>query len=225
MGKDVNGAAMLRSNARGEDEDFTRVIATEHDELGVKLQRLGVVQVHITRDMVSGVHWRARCRFPVQQRRCTQVRTWASWAATLRLSDAAQRLQGALLMQHGTAVLLFELTSSLSLFPFDALTFGFGEHLFVLDTKLTSVDIHAVHGFNNDASVLGRLEVGKGQTTEYAVVEVVVEGIWLWEVHFKHHGGEAFFADSKRNVLDDNGGRDELLAVGSRGSDIGRRVM
>lgn len=46
--KDVDGSTVLRGDARREDENFTRVVPSEHDQLGIKLERLRVIQVDVT---------------------------------------------------------------------------------------------------------------------------------------------------------------------------------
>lgn len=127
-------------------------------------------------------------------------------------------------MQHGGAVLLLKLAAALALLALDALALGLGQHLLVLDAQLAAVHVHAIHGVNDDARVLGRLKVGKGEAAEDAIVKVVVEGVGLGQVHVEHDGGERLLAHGKGNVLDDNGRGDELVAVRGGGAQVGRRV-
>lgn len=75
------------------------------------------------------------------------------------------------------------------------------------------MDVHAVHGLDDNSSVLGRLEVGKCKTSENAIVEMVVEGIGLGKVEFQHDGSQRFLSNCKWNVLDNDGGRDQLVTV------------
>lgn len=42
-------------------------------------------------------------------------------------------------------------------------------------------------------------------------------------MHLEHDGGKCLLADSKRDILDDNGSRDELIGVGAGGANIGGR--
>lgn len=133
-------------------------------------------------------------------------------------------------MEHGTTVLFFELATSLTLLSLNTFALGLGEHLLVLDTQLATVDIHAVHGFNDYSSVFGRLEVGESETAEDAIVKVVIEGVGLRQVHLEHDGSEGLLADSERDILDDNSGRNKLIGVGAgganiRGGGVGARVI
>lgn len=86
------------------------------------------------------------------------------------------------------------------------------------------MNLHGVHGFNDDPRVLGRLEVRKGQAPKDAVVEVVVEGIGLRQVHFEHDGCQRLLAHGKGDVLNDNGRGDELVPVRGGRSEVGRGV-
>lgn len=48
VSKDVDGSAVLRGDAGGEDKNFTRVITAEHNQLSVELEGLGVVQIDVS---------------------------------------------------------------------------------------------------------------------------------------------------------------------------------
>jgi hypothetical protein len=43
VGQDVNRSAVFRANAGREDQNFTTLIALEHDKLGVELEALRIV--------------------------------------------------------------------------------------------------------------------------------------------------------------------------------------
>jgi hypothetical protein len=91
-----------------------------------------------------------------------------------------------LLVEDGGSVLLLKLATALSLLTLNSLSLSLREHLLVLNTKLAAMDIHAIHCLNNQARVISRLKVGKGQASEDAVIEMVVKGVWLRKVHFEH---------------------------------------
>lgn len=105
-------------------------------------------------------------------------------------------------------MLLLELSSALPLFPFDTFPLSLGEHLLVLDSQFAAMDIHSIHRLDNNASILGGLEVGESESSKNAIIEMVVESIGLGKVHVQHDGSKRLFADSKRDVLNDDGGRD-----------------
>lgn len=122
-------------------------------------------------------------------------------------------------------MLLLELASPLSLLALDTFPFRLRQHLFIFNPKLPTMDVHSIHSVNDDPCILGRLEVGKGKASKNTIVEVVVEGIGLGKLHLQHDGRQCLFAYGKRDVLDDDGGRDKLVTVGMRGSKIGRGGM
>jgi len=47
MSENMNRSAVLGTDARREDKDFTSLISLEHDQFGIKLETLRIVQVHI----------------------------------------------------------------------------------------------------------------------------------------------------------------------------------
>ena len=49
VGKDVNRSAVLRGDTGREDQNFTRVITAEHNQLSVELEGLGIIQIDISR--------------------------------------------------------------------------------------------------------------------------------------------------------------------------------
>lgn len=120
---------------------------------------------------------------------------------------------------HG-AVLFFQLSSALSLLPLDPLALLQREHLFVFDSQLASLKLKMVQNFNHGGGLFGRREVGESQTTENAIVEVVVEGVGKWQVHIRHQLNQLLLFHGKRNIFDDNGGWNQLivgfLAAGRR---------
>lgn len=213
VGENVDGAAVLGGDAGREDENLARVVTAEHDELGVELERLGVVEVDIADQRIG-----RDLAVEISGAGGTEVAS----IALLGLGHGTKRLDGALLVKHGAAMLLLELTTSLALLSLDTLALGFRQHLLVLDTELAAVDVHAIHGLDDDSGVLGRLKVGKGQAPENTIVEMVVKGIGLGQMHLEHDGGQRLLADGKGNVLDDNGGGDELVGVGAGGANVGR---
>ena len=111
---------------------------------------------------------------------------------------------------HG-AVLFFELPSALTLLTLDPFPLGQGQHLFVFDAELPAVELEVVHGLDDLGCLLGSGEVCESKTPEDAIVEVVVEGIGQGKAKLSHEGDELFLLDGEGNVLDDDGGGDELL--------------
>ena len=118
----------------------------------------------------------------------------------LRLETATER-----------AVLLLELAAALTLLALDALAFGDRQHLLVLDAQLAAVQLEVVHRVDDGGRLLGGGEVGKGQASEDAVVKVVVEGIGQRQAQVSHELHQLLLLDGEGDVLDDDGGGDELL--------------
>ena len=58
-----------------------------------------------------------------------------------------------------------------------------------------------------------RGEVGKRETTEDTVIEVIVECIWERQVHVDHQLNELLLLDCERDILDNNGSRNELFII------------
>ena len=111
-------------------------------------------------------------------------------------------------------MLLLKLSTALTLLAFNPFPLSLREHLLVFNTQLAAMDIHTVHGFNDHACVLCRLEVGESQATENTVVKVVVEGVWLRKVHFEHNRSKGLLSYGKGDVLDNNGSGDKLVGIG-----------
>lgn len=124
------------------------------------------------------------------------------------------------------AVLLLELAAALTLLTLDSLALGEGQHLLVLDAQLPAVELEVVHGLDDGGRLLGGGEVGKGQAPEDAVVEVVVEGIGQGQAEVGHELDQLLLLDGEGDVLDDDGGGDQLLVdvVGVAGVEHGARV-
>jgi hypothetical protein len=119
-------------------------------------------------------------------------------------------------VQHRGAVLFLQLTPALSLLTLDTLTLSLGQHLLVLDSQLSVLDIESIHSLDNSPGILCRLEVGKRKTAEDTVIEVVVEGIRLGQLHVKHQRCKLLLSDSERDILDNNSSRDELFGIRCR---------
>lgn len=68
-----------------------------------------------------------------------------------------------------------------------------------------------VHCIDDGGRLVSRREICEGQTPKNAVVEMVVERVWQRKAHLRHNVDQLLFLDRKRDVLDDNGGRDELF--------------
>ncbi len=110
-------------------------------------------------------------------------------------------------------VLLLKLSTLLSLISLDSFPFLSWEHLFVFNPELSTLEVHVIHSSNNMSRLLGVREVGKSKTSEDALVEVVIESVRKWELHLSHESDELLFLDSEGDVLDDDGGRDQLIVV------------
>jgi hypothetical protein len=152
------------------------------------------------------------------------VHTWLA-VGTLRQrgwSSAVERVHGelgselrAITTRHGT-VLLLKLATSLTLLALDAFALSQGQHLLVLDAKLATAEFHVVESVDDLVSLTRGGEVSKGQTSEDAIVEVVVEGIGQRQVHVNHELNKLLFLDSEGDVLDDNGSGDQLVIIFKR---------
>jgi hypothetical protein len=70
-----------------------------------------------------------------------------------------------------------------------------------------------IHGLNDNRRLFRGREIRECEAAEDAVVEVVVEGVGEGEVHLGHDFGELLALDREGDVLDDDGGWDELFAV------------
>ena len=117
---------------------------------------------------------------------------------------------------HGLnrSMLLFQLAAPLSFLSLDTVSLGRRKHLLILNSQLTSLKIHVIHGVNHLLRILRILEVGKGQAPKDAIIEVVVEGIRYGEAEFLHEILELLLLDGKGDILDDDGRRDQLFGLG-----------
>lgn len=108
-------------------------------------------------------------------------------------------------------MLLFQLTSSLSLLSLNSLPLSQWKHLLVFNSEFSSVKLEVVHGINNLGSLLCSSKICKGQAPENTIVEMIIEGIRQREPQISHELDELLFLDCKGDILDDYGCRDELL--------------
>lgn len=113
---------------------------------------------------------------------------------------------------HGP-VLLLKLTSAFPLLPLDSLPLRQRKHLLVLDTQFSALQLKVVHRLNHDRRLLGRGEVGKRQATEDTIVEMVVEGIGQRQAEIGHQLHQLLLLDRKGDVLNDDGGGDQLFVA------------
>lgn len=90
-----------------------------------------------------------------------------------------QRRHGWLTVELTTdrPMLLLQLSTALSLLSLDALSFLQRQHLLVLHTQLSPLQLVVIEMIDNLGCLIRRGEVGEGKTTEDSVVEVIVEGI------------------------------------------------
>lgn len=110
-------------------------------------------------------------------------------------------------------MLLFELSPTLPFLALNAIAFSLRQHLLVLDTELSSVEVEVVHGVNDLGSFIGSGKVCKCESTEDTIVEMVVESVWQRQVHIGHDLHELFFLNRKGDVLDDDCSRDQVLVT------------
>ena len=109
-------------------------------------------------------------------------------------------------------MLLLKLATLLSLVSLDPFPLFSWEHLLVFHPELPTLELHMVHSVDNMSCLLGVGEICKGKTSEDAVVEVVIESIRKRKLHFRHELDELLFLDGKGYVLDNDSGRNKLLA-------------
>ena len=132
-----------------------------------------------------------------------------------------QRRHGTLSLQRSARqrpVLFFQLTTTFSLLPLDAFAFLQREHLLVLNPQFPTLQLKVVEHLNHGSRFLCGGEIGKRQTAEDAVVKVVVESVGQGKVQLGHQLHQLFFLDGERDILDDDGGRDQLIVdIRSRG--------
>lgn len=68
-----------------------------------------------------------------------------------------------------------------------------------------------VHVFYHLRCLLGRREVGKGEPSKDAIVEVIIEGVGQGQAQIGHELHELLLLHGERDILNDNGRRDELF--------------
>ena len=193
----VDDTSLGRAQVGGEDEQIPVLVLLENEQIRVNLEGVGVVKI----DSKSNISSRHRRRGGGRQ-------------------VAGKRGHGCLGLQSlgcHRAVLLLELSATLTLLSFDSLALGRREHLFVLNSQLSALELKVVHSVDDGGRLIGRGEVGESQSTENAIVEMVVEGVGERKAHISHQLNQLLFLDGKWNVLDDDSGRNELLVgLGSK---------
>ena len=103
------------------------------------------------------------------------------------------------------------MASTLPLLPFDPFALLQRQHLLVLDSQLPALQFKVIEHLDHGRRLLRRGEIGEGQTPENAIVKVVVESVGQRKVQLGHQLHQLFLLDGKRNVLDDDGGRDQFV--------------
>lgn len=111
---------------------------------------------------------------------------------------------------HGP-VLLLELTAALSLLALNPLPFLQRKHLFILHTQLPALKLKVVQHLNHRRSLFRRGEVCKGQTSENAIVKMIVECVRKRQVHVRHQLHQLFLLHGKGDVLDHDRRRDQFI--------------
>lgn len=110
-------------------------------------------------------------------------------------------------------VLLLQLATPFALLPLDAFAFLKREHFLVLDPQFATLKFKVVQNLDHGGRLLGRGEVGESQAPKYAVVKVVVERVGQRQVQLGHQLHQLFLLDSERDVLNDDGGGDQLIVT------------
>jgi hypothetical protein len=109
-------------------------------------------------------------------------------------------------------MLLLKLATLLSLVSLDSFPLLSWEHLLVFNPELPTLEFHVIHSIDNMSRLLWVSEICKGKASEDAIIEVVIESIRKRQLHFRHESNKLLFLDCERYVLDNDRGRDELLA-------------
>lgn len=65
--------------------------------------------------------------------------------------------------------------------------------------------------FNDGCGLIGRCKIGERETTEYTVVEMVIEGIWQRKIHLCHEIDQLLLLHRKGDILDYDCSRYKLL--------------
>src|ERR1700761_6819933 len=112
-------------------------------------------------------------------------------------------------------MLFLELASALPLLTFNSLALRRWQHLLILHTQLPPVQLEMVHRVNHSSRFFGIREIRKRQATENAIIEMVVESVRKRQTELGHNAHELLLLDREWDVLDHNGGRDEVV-VGLR---------
>ena len=128
-----------------------------------------------------------------------------------------------------------------SLFTFNALLLACLEDLFVFDSESPTLDVEAVEGGDDGICIGGVAEVCKSEATKSTcLVEMIVEGIGKGDAQrlledrirmrkkrekkrTNHDREESFAGDIERNILDDDGRRDDFVDVGRVRRECGHR--
>ena len=108
-------------------------------------------------------------------------------------------------------MLLLQLPSSLTLLALDPFSFMQREHLLELDAELPAGDIAMIEPIDDlDRFSVGG-EIGKRKAPEDSVVKMIVERVRQGELHTSHEVDQLLLFHCKRDVLDDDGRRDQLV--------------
>jgi len=101
-------------------------------------------------------------------------------------------------------MLFLQLATPLSLFPLNTVPVCGWQHPLILDSQLPSLQLHMIHNANHHLRFVFMLEVRKGQTSEDAVIKMIVESVRHGKSLADHYILQLLLLDGKGNVLDDN---------------------
>ena len=110
-------------------------------------------------------------------------------------------------------MLLFKLTTAFTLLALDTFSLLQWEHLLVLDSKFATTKLHVVQSADDLVGFGGRCEVGKRKTPKDSIIKMIVKGIGQRQVHVNHQLHELLLLDGERDILDNNGSRNELFVI------------
>jgi hypothetical protein len=103
------------------------------------------------------------------------------------------------------------LATSLSFLPFNPFSLGNWQHFLILDPQFPTMQLEVVHVLDYLRRLVRGGEVGKGEASKNAIVEVVIEGVRQRQAQIGHELHELFLLHGEGDVLDDNGSWNELL--------------
>lgn len=99
------------------------------------------------------------------------------------------------------------------LFPLNLVLFAGLQDLFVFDPQFPPLDIVPVQRGNHTRCFVWRAEICKRQSAEDTVVVVVVECVGERRAKGLHHAQQCLAGDGEWNVLDHDGGRDDIVVL------------